>query len=114
MAAQYLEVEFTVSTAGISGDLSLEGMTAFALVTSTALTGTSITLQASRDESTFYDMYTSDGTELTFTVGASQHVVFQNPEYFLGVKGLRVRTGPSSAASTQAAIRTMQLLCRGL
>ncbi len=114
MAAEYKNFTVTVATSGLSGTIAHEGYTPFAIVTSTALTGTSMTFQAAVDDSSMNNVYTDDGTELTFTVGASQHVIFRNPEYFMGVKGLVVRMGTSTAVSTQAAERTMTLLCRGV
>lgn len=114
MAVQVKTFTVTIATSGLSAAVATEGMTPFAIVTSTALTGTSMTFQASVNDSDFNNVYTDDGTEYTFTVGASRHVFFRNPEYFLGSNGLKFRMGTSTAASTQAGARTMTLLCRGL
>lgn len=114
MAVQIKNFTVTVATNGLSSAINTEGMTPFAIVTSTALTGTSMTFQAAVDGTNYNNVYTDDGTEYTFTVGASRHVFFRNPEYFLGANGLKVRMGTSTAASTQAGARTMTLMCRGL
>lgn len=104
----------TVATNGLSAAVPLEGYTPFAIQSSTALTGTTMTFQATQDESNYFNVYKDDGGEYSMTVGANRYVVFTSPEQFIGLRALKVRMGTSTAASTQAAARTMKIVARAL
>ena len=74
-----------------------------ALVTPSALTGTSFTFQASTDGSTYNAVY-NEGTQYSVTVAASRYVAL-DPSVFAGAQYVKVVSG-----STEAAERTITLV----
>jgi hypothetical protein len=104
-------IDFVVASGeSLSDGTHLGGTIPVAIVMPAAWTAASITFQASVDGATFYDVYDTDGTEYTATVGASQYVAL-NPEKFFGAIYLKVRSGTTSAAVNQGAERTIKVMC---
>ena len=105
-------VSISTGATGLSGAISLEGQTPFAIEMSTGWTAASITMQGSRDGTNFFNLYKDDGTEYSLTATASRYIVLQNPNHFIGLKALKLRSGTSGSAVAQAATRALTLVGR--
>lgn len=68
-----------------------------------------ITFQASVDGTTYYDVYSSGGTELNFTVAASRFVNV-DPTTLRGWRYVKVRSGTTGVPVNQTAARAVQLV----
>jgi hypothetical protein len=74
-------------------------------------TAAGITFQASIDNgATWVDAYDENGSEITFTVGASRYVLFSQPVKFFGSKLVRLRSGTSGTPVNQGADRVIRIL----
>ena len=91
----------TVSTSG-----TLYGNTLCAIATPAALTGVTLTFQASADNTTFYPIYDSFGVELSITVSTSQWIVV-DPADFASTAFVKV-----VSSGAEGADRTIQLVVR--
>ncbi len=97
----------TVANGAQSSDaIDLDGRTPMAIVTPSALTGTSLSFEASANGTTYYDVYTTAGAVRSITIGASRYIPLE-PNYFFGIKFIKLKCG-----SAQAAERTIMLLAR--
>lgn len=74
-----------------------------------AWTAATLTFQVSSDGTTFRNLYMSDGTEYSITVGASQSVIVPLVD-FLGIRFLKIRSGTSGGAVNQGADRILELV----
>lgn len=107
-------------TATISNGASLSeeiNLTEFRLVgiqlPASISSATALTFQAGGVSGSLNDMYTSTGSELSYTVAASRFVVV-DPADFAGAAFLKIRTGTSASPTSQGADRTLTLICHGL
>jgi hypothetical protein len=91
----------------LSGAVDLGTNRLFAIVMPAAMTGTSLTFQASHDGSTYNNIYGDDGNELTYTTAASRYVVVSSPAKWVGVRYLKIRSGTSGAPSAEGAARSL-------
>jgi hypothetical protein len=82
------------------------------LVMPSAWTAASVTFQGSQDGSTYNDLYDSGGTEKSYTVAASRHVLLSAPEDFRGVRYLKVRSGTAGTPVNQGAERIIKVLIK--
>ncbi len=105
----------TIASGGsLSGAVALPpGEYPAAIMMPATWTTANLTFQGSVDGTTFYDMYESDGTELTVTADASQYIVL-SPDSFWGVHFLKVRSGTTGTPVNQAAARSVTVVTRGL
>lgn len=88
----------TIATGTTSTGLSMtRNRVPVAILTPAALTGTSMTFQASLDGTNFYDLY-NGSTQYSVTVAASRYIAL-NPDVFQGVAFIRLVSGSSEAAS---------------
>jgi hypothetical protein len=79
-------------------------------------TAAAITFQASADGTTYGDVYTAAGTEVTIpsvAVAASRYIAL-DPSDFAGMAFLKLRSGTSAAAVAQGADRIITLIVRSL
>ncbi len=83
----------------------LEGDTLVGFYTPAALTGTTITFEATRDGSNFFPVRNASG-QISYTVTTSQYYAV-NPSDFAGVRQVRLVSG-----SAEGAARTITLACR--
>lgn len=72
-----------------------------------------LTFQASVDGTTFFDIYSSAGTELSYTVAASRYIPI-DPTLWRAINLIKVRSGTSGAAVNQTADRTISLILKPL
>lgn len=113
MPSPYKRFTVTLPTTGAaSGAITLEGYTPVAVQMSTAFTGTKLHFEASYDDTNFRVLTSSTGGEVQATVAASKYVSLYPFERFYGLQALKIRPGVSTAASTQAAARTVYLVAR--
>lgn len=97
--------------ASLSDIVELPDATVAAIVTPAALTGTTLTFQASSDKVTFTNVYDDAGTEVSITVSTSRTILLSNVARFLGVKFLKVRSGTAGTPTTESgADRAIQIL----
>jgi hypothetical protein len=68
-----------------------------AILTPTALTGTTMTFQASVDGTNFYDVY-NGSSAYSLTVAASRYIAL-NPDVFQGVFYIRLVSGSAEGAA---------------
>ena len=89
----------TIASAGTtSTSLTMSrGRVPVAVLTPSALSGTSFTFQASVDGTNFYDLY-NGSSAYSVTVAASRYIAL-NPDVFQGVQYIRIVSGSSEAGS---------------
>lgn len=95
----------------LSAGVDVSTRTPVAMVLPSGWTAATITFQASFNGATFSNMYESDGTELSSTVAASQHVVL-DPVNFAGVKWLKLRSGTLATPVEQTDDRAIEVITR--
>lgn len=89
-----------------SGEINLDGVTLLGLHIPTGFTGTTLTFSiADKDDN--YRTLSVDGSDYSLTVAANKYCPIKNPEYFVGVKKLKLVSG-----STEGAERTIPLHTR--
>jgi hypothetical protein len=95
----------TIASGGtVSQTFTAEGgRTVLAVLTPTALTGTSLKFQASTDGNNFFALY-NGATEYSVTVADSRYIAL-NTEVMAGVRHLKVVSG-----SSEAALRTIGIV----
>ena len=90
----------TIASSGTTSTaLTMRGASVpLAIVTPSALTGTTFKFQASADQGTnFYALY-NEGTEYSVAANTSRYIAL-NPNVFEGVKVVRIVSGSSEAAA---------------
>jgi hypothetical protein len=97
----------------LSGALNLGGLRLFRIATPTAITGTTLTFQASYDGTTWNNLYDATGTEVSMTVAASRSIVI-DPAVFASVNHLKIRSGTSGTPVNQGQDSTLQLVLRAV
>lgn len=102
----------TIASAGnLSGAVNLSELVPMAIIMPAAWTAAALTFQASADNSTYNDVYTSGGGEYTVQAAASRFIVLDLTD-FVGMRYLKVRSGTSGTPVAQAAQRVLTLVCR--
>ncbi|MDD3028888.1 MAG: hypothetical protein PHS57_01205 [Alphaproteobacteria bacterium] len=100
--------------ASLSAPINLHGLRLFGLALPSEWTEASITFQTSADDgSTWADMQTQDGNELSAVATAGNCTVL-DPLPFAAAQHLRLRSGSSSAPVAQEAARTLRLILRSV
>lgn len=103
------DVDATIASgASLSDGINLSGHVLTGIYMPAAWTAAAITFQASDDNSTWYNVY-FEGAEVSITVAASQYIVL-DPQKYLGIRHLKVRSGTSAAGVNQGADRTVKLI----
>lgn len=98
--------------ASLSGAVSLGGYALVAIKMPADWTAASLTFQASDDDDdTFYNMYSTDGTELTAQAADDRWIAIA-PSDFVGARYIKIRSGTSGTPVNQAAERTLQVIVR--
>lgn len=114
-------MQLTKKTATIASGASLSGAITMhqdqnpqvpvALEMPAAWTAASLTFAVSYDGVTYLPLYDDGGSELTLTVSTSRHVALE-PRYFIGVRYLKVRSGPAGTPVNQGGDRDINVLTR--
>lgn len=106
----------TIATNGItSSSVNLNGEVLIGLITAVTWTAADLTLQASIDNSTFYDVYDSYGNEILIKTTAfttSSKFIPLSPIDYVPFSFLRFRSGTSTIGVTQTGARTITLITR--
>lgn len=90
----------------LSQDIApLQGYLLVGIVIPTNFDGTALTFQVGLTVDDLYNFYASDGTEKSFTVAASRHVLVV-PEDFAGVPYLKIRAGTNGSPTVQVGTAT--------
>lgn len=76
-----------------------------------AWTTANLTFRAAVSSETPASLYDIYGTEVTATAAASRYIVLE-PASFLGIRVFQIRSGTAASAVTQAAARTLTVVCR--
>lgn len=98
----------SVSTTVFLGNGTLVG-----LIVPSSWTAANITIQASLNNTTFYDVHFDNGTEYQLSAAASRWITML-PHEVSGILYLRLRSGTSGAPVNQAADRTITLITRAI
>lgn len=88
-----------------SSAVDLRGTELQAIVTPAALTGTTLTLYASIDDSTYNVLTNMQGTTVSAVVAASKHILVDPTVNWRGVRWLKL-----ISSSTEAAARSITLV----
>lgn len=95
--------------ASLSAAVDIDGSSLVGIVMPAAWTAANLTFQGSSDDSVFNNLYDDAGTEVTVTAAAARYIAVQ-PSEFVGFDTLKIRSGTSGTAVTQAAARTITLI----
>lgn len=107
------DVTISSSTSLSSAVEDLKGYRLAAIQMPNAWTSANLTFQAQAKQGGEYEnLYDSDGNELTVTADKERYIQLgeQDVEELVGVWGLKVRSGTSSAAVNQGSDRTLTLV----
>ncbi len=97
----------TIASSGTeSTALDLQGMGLVGMLIPSAFTGASVTFKASIDGTNFYDIYNSDNTQFSITVGTSRWYNLDIRD-FLGARYVKI-----VSASSEGAERTITCIMR--
>lgn len=103
---------FTIlNGASLSDAIDLAGASPIRLLMPAAWDAASITVQVSTDGATFYNLYDQYGVEYTIVTAVSRAIIIE-PANFVGVRYVKLRSGPSGAAVNQTAQRSLILETR--
>lgn len=95
--------------ASLSSAADLGGGNLLAIEVPASWTAADITFQASNDGTTFYNVYTDTGSELTATVASSERVILYGDDY-KSIRHIKVRSGTSGTAVNQVGDITLTLI----
>ena len=98
-----------------SSSINLNGYVLIGLISAVTWTAADLTLQASTDNSTFYDVYDSYGNEILIKTTAfttSSKFIPLSPIDYVPFSFLRFRSGTSTIGVTQTGARTITLITR--
>jgi len=113
---QFVELRSTqdvtlTTSSPVSAAVELLGKVPVALQMPAAWTTANLTFQASKDGTTYANIYSDAGVEKVVTAAASRFIPL-DPADFVGCRFVKLRSGTSSTAVTQAAARTVTLIVR--
>lgn len=105
-------MNFTIANgASLSGAVDMRTCTAARIIMPAAWTTANLTFQLSSDGVTYNDLYDEFGNEITVVVAANRTVRLAPGEWWV-LRFLKLRSGTAAGAVTQAAERTIKILCR--
>lgn len=96
--------------ASLSQAIDLVDTRLFGFQMPSAWTTAAMTFQVSADGVTYNDLYDDTATETNLTVSASKFIVLSNPQRFLGIRYLKVRSGTTGSAVNQSAQADIKLV----
>lgn len=104
------------STIALSGSLAasvdLEGKTLLGIIMPSAWTAASLTFSVSADNTTFVDLYDSS-VEVSVAAGINRFIRL-NPNDWVGIRYIKVRSGTTAVPVTQAAARAILLVTKAV
>lgn len=93
----------------ITGVIDLAGYALCGIQMPAAWTAADLTFQVSHDGQTFADLYDHDDNEVAVKVDAARFIQL-NPQDWLGVRFLKIRSGSAQTPTTQDAERIIVLV----
>jgi len=106
---------FTIAKdASLSAGVYVGGARYFGIVMPAAWTEAAITFQVSPDGTTYQDLLNDGGTEVSVTAAAADNIGIATAATALAPWAwVKIRSGTSASAVTQAAARTLYLVTKG-
>lgn len=108
-------LEYRTATIAINASLSdaigSRGLLLAGIIMPSAWTAANLTFQVSHDDTTYNNVYDSSGVEKQVTASASRYIIL-DPSEWSGAQFIKVRSGTSGSAVTQAAARSVILAFR--
>jgi len=108
-----VQISTTAASSGQSDGVDLGGNALGGVLVSTAWTDAQITVQGSFDGTTYFDVYTSTGGEVTIGTSGSSAIVGRylsfDPFPFVGLPFIKLRSGTGASPVTQVATRSLTL-----
>lgn len=99
------------NNASLSDAIDLQGCRAVAIRMPASWTTAVLTFQGSEDDSNYADVYTSGGTELQCAAAASRWIILE-PQHFLGIRYLKIRSGTSGTPVNQGGARSLVVVAQ--
>jgi len=109
-----IETVTIAEAASLSSAADLMGSVLVGIVMPAAWTAANLTFQASANGTIYNNLYDDSGNEVGATAAVDRFIAFDSNANFQGVRWVKVRSGTSGAAVTQAAIRTLTLVARAI
>lgn len=94
----------------LSAAVNLANQRLYAIQMPAAWDAAALTFQGSYDGVTFANVYDVTNAELSYTVAAARFYVLPSTPLLIGLKFLKVRSGPSATPVNQTADRFLQLI----
>lgn len=105
-------VTFSIAqSASLSSAVDMRACTMARIIMPAAMTGTALTFQHSEDGVTYTNLYDAFGSEVTITSAASRTIILSPGDWWI-LRFLKVRSGTSGTPTTEAAARTIKVICR--
>lgn len=99
--------------AALSAAIALNGNHVDGIVLPAAWTAAALTFQVSLDGSTFYDLYDTAGSEISFTVTAGKALYLPASTFHLrSWDWIKLRSGTTGTPVNQGGNRAFTLMCR--
>ncbi len=92
----------------LSSAINLGGMFPAKIAVPAEFDGTAMTFQGSVDDATFYNLYDTTGTEVSYTVAASRLVTPVMGDFY-GLSSIKIRAGTSGAATNQTGATVIKI-----
>ena len=108
----YMTVDISTAADGLSDVVSLKGHMLAAVQASTAWTAANLTFLGCLDSTAYHDVYTSTGGELTLTATTSGRMITLSADEQDRLRvfdKLKIRSGTTTLAVAQGAVRTLTL-----
>lgn len=99
--------------ASLSGTLDLAGLTLIGIIMPSAWTAADITVQASLNNTDFFNVFDVFGSELVIKADASRYIPL-TPSDFISFRYVKLRSGTSGTVVNQGASRTLTLVYRAV
>ena len=110
----FASLTVTTEADGLSDVIDLNGDTLSSIQMSTAWTDAAITFRGALDStSNMMDVFTSTGLEVSYTTTDNRTLNF-DPNFWVGIRFLQLRSGATGAAVAQGAARTIKIATRPL
>ncbi len=71
-----------IGTASLEDPIDGQGSTLMGIITPSALTSSSMTLRVSSDGLSFFDYFTSSGTQVSIQIGTDRYIAFVASDFF--------------------------------
>jgi hypothetical protein len=98
----------TIANGATTSDaIDLKTARLWAIRTPAALTGTAFTFTVSEDCSTYYALYDSTGTAVSWTVAASRYIINVSPTNWLSIRCFKIVSGSAEGAERSIIVESI-------